>query len=77
MANPLPPMPRDPIGENYKWREWFNVIRNSIVGVGGSVPIVHNSLTSIQGGSSNDNYHATLEEYKVFKSANVMIWLGM
>lgn len=59
MANPLPPMPRDPIGENHKWREWFNIVRNSIVGVAGSVPTLHNSLTDIQGGTSTERYHLT------------------
>lgn len=63
MANPLPPMPRDPIGENHKWREWFNTVRNSIVGVGGSVPINHNDLSSIQGGTSTQRWHLTTGEY--------------
>ena len=63
MSNPLPPMPRDPIGENHKWREWFNVVRNSIVGVAGSVPITHNSLSSTQGGTSTERYHLTLDQH--------------
>ena len=63
MANPLPPIPRDDIGENYKWREWLNLVRNAIVGVSGSVPILHNALTSIQGGNSTERYHNTLAEH--------------
>lgn len=63
MANTLPPIPTDTIGENYKWREWFNVVRNSIIGVAGSSPITHNSLTGIQGGVSTERYHFTQAQY--------------
>ena len=88
MANPLPPMPSDPIGENYKWREWFNVVRNSIVGVAGSSPITHNSLTSIQGGTSTERYHLTQTQASdltdsgdsslhYHNSDRVLTWLGM
>lgn len=62
MAN-LPPIPNDPIGENYKWREWFNSIRNSIVGVAGSSIITHNSLSSTQGGTATERYHLTLTQH--------------
>lgn len=76
MANPIPPMPRDPIGENHKWREWFNAVRNSIVGVGGSSPIVHNYLTSLQGGDTSERYHLTLNESYKVNNTEVLLWLS-
>lgn len=87
MANPLPPMPRDPIGENHKWREWFNIVRNSIVGVSSSSPITHNFLSSIQGGTTSERYHLTQAENLGLTLGNqttlhshrdtVLTWLNM
>ena len=59
MATSVPPIPRDPIGESHKWREWFNSVRNNIEGVAGSSSIKHNTLKTIQGGTSTERYHLT------------------
>lgn len=58
----LSPMPRDPIGENYKWRDWLQKIADSISGTAGS-GVSHQSLSDIQGGTSTERYHLTQSEY--------------
>jgi hypothetical protein len=32
MANSTPPIPQDPIGENFKWRDWFQKLSNKVFG---------------------------------------------
>jgi hypothetical protein len=31
MSNPLPPIPQDKIEENFKWRDWFRMVRSYIL----------------------------------------------
>lgn len=79
MATNLPPAPiRDPI-DHYTWEEWFRQLReranSSITSVSwGSIDFTgsnitsiltrdHNSLTTIQGGTSAEYYHLTSSEY--------------
>lgn len=60
MAFNIPPIPNDPLQENHLWRQWFTLLRDNLVGASsGSVPINHNALSTIQGGSVTERYHLT------------------
>ena len=82
----IQPIPRDPIAENYKWREWFNKVANAINGTGGSA-VDHNSLSSLQGGTSTERFHLTLAQNTGLTGGNqttlhshpdtVLTWLNM
>lgn len=62
MALNLPPIPNGPISETPIWRSWFTRLQASLTTTtGGSVPIDHNALSSIQGGDV-DKYHLTAAE---------------
>ena len=81
-AYSLPPIPRDPIGENYAWREWLS--RLQTVGSGqvistivvntvtpGAAP-AHNDLTGLQGGTTGEYYHLTSAQVSLVNSGTVL-----
>lgn len=74
---PPPPSPNSDFND-FSWKDWFRILRNSIVEVGigawsslnfaGSklsdiVNRPHNDLQSIQGGSTGDHYHLSNAQY--------------
>ncbi len=75
MANLLPPVPNEPIGENYQWREWF--LRVRAITSNPSIVIFHNSLGGIQGGIAGDYQHLTTAQVNRIKSNQVLTWLSM
>jgi len=58
MALNLPPIPNGPISETPIWRSWFTRLQSVLTTTTpGSVPVNHNALSSIQGGSALERYH--------------------
>lgn len=75
MASLLPPIPNEPIGENFQWREWFNRVRS--ITINPAIAIFHNLLGGLQGGAVNDYQHLTLVQVQKMKSNQVLTWLTM
>lgn len=60
MASNLTPIPPDKIGECHAWREWLSRIYMILTSTApGAVPINHNALTGLQGGTAGEEYHLT------------------
>lgn len=78
MANPLPPIPNNPIGENYTWRDWLSKVQQILASgttllwsninfLGSNLRDIqtrqHNALQDIQGGTTNEYYHLSALQY--------------
>ena len=56
----LTPIPPDKIGECHAWREWLSRIYMLLTSTApGTVPVNHNALTGLQGGTAGEEYHLT------------------
>lgn len=52
MANSTPPIPQDPIGENFKWRDWFQKLSDKVFGTlseqnANSIAVTGGSLSGV------------------------------
>lgn len=78
MATPLPPIPNNPIGENYTWRDWLSKVQGILASgttllwsninfTGSNLRDIqtkqHNALDNIQGGTTNEYYHLSALQY--------------
>jgi len=70
MSLNLPPIPTDPIQESPIWRNWFSRVQQLFTSkVSGSIPVSHNALSDIQGGTSDERNH--LSNAQVTKLTNI------
>jgi hypothetical protein len=79
MADILPPAPINEPPKSYAWVEWYKNLREFINNTASNIPWIsinkaganltdiptrlHNSLQSIQGGTTNQYYHLTATEH--------------
>jgi hypothetical protein len=83
MAVKLPPIPRQPIGEHFEWREWFQKLRelaSSVAGIAFNsldfsasnitsiLTRLHSDLQSLQGGGGGQYYHMTAAQHSLLTS---------
>ena len=83
MAVKLPPIPRQPIGEHFEWREWFQKLRelaSSVAGIAFNsldftssnitsiLTRLHSDLQSLQGGGGGQYYHMTATQHSLLTS---------
>ena len=83
MANPLPPVPNNPLTDTFVWRDWFFKVYQALksgattlwTGLnfsGSNIRDIetrqHNALQDIQGGTTDQYYHLSLSKYTFVNS---------
>lgn len=84
MANTVPPIPTEPIGETHQWREWFKSVRASgFTGGGGLAGVTYfntrvgSVLLTAADVAAATGVLTTDVDVKRNKSNRVLTWLSM